>query len=50
MAGRVMGVAVAHAAPDCFWHLPSDGVTMRYTVTPYEGQEIISIWHVKLDT
>jgi hypothetical protein len=31
-------------------HLPSDGVTIWYSVTPYEGQEIISIWHVKLDT
>ena len=31
-------------------HLPSDGVTIWYTVTPYEGQEIISIQHVRLDT
>ena len=31
-------------------HLPSDGVTIWHTVTPYEGQGIISIWHVKLDT
>jgi hypothetical protein len=31
-------------------HLPSDGVTIWYAVTPYEGQEIISIQHVRLDT
>ena len=31
-------------------HLPSDGVTIWYTVTPYEGQEIVSIQHVRLDT
>jgi hypothetical protein len=31
-------------------HLPSDGVTIWYTVTPYEGQEIIGIQHVRLDT
>ena len=31
-------------------HLPSDGVTIWYTVTPYEGQEIISVQHVKVDT
>jgi hypothetical protein len=31
-------------------HLPSDGVTIWYTVTPHEGQEVISIQHVRLDT
>ena len=31
-------------------HLPSDNVTIWHTVTPYEGQEIISIQHVRLDT
>ena len=31
-------------------HLPSDGVTIWYTVTPYQGQEIISIQYVKADT
>ena len=31
-------------------HLPSDNVTIWYTVTLYEGQEIISIQHVRLDT
>ena len=31
-------------------HLPSDGVTIWYTVTPYEGQEIISVQLVKADT
>lgn len=31
-------------------HLPSDGVTIWYTVTPHEGQEIISIQHVRVDT
>jgi hypothetical protein len=31
-------------------HLPSDGVTIWDAVTPHEGQEIISVWHVKVDT
>jgi hypothetical protein len=31
-------------------HLPADGVTIWYTLTPYEGNEIISIQHVSLDT
>jgi hypothetical protein len=31
-------------------HLPADGVTIWYTVTPYQGQEIISIQYVKADT
>jgi hypothetical protein len=31
-------------------HLPSDSVTIWYTVTPYKGQEIISIQHVRADT
>jgi hypothetical protein len=31
-------------------HLPADNVTIWYTVTPYQGQEIISIQHVRLDT
>lgn len=31
-------------------HLPSDGVTIWYTVTPHQGQEIISIQHLRLDT
>lgn len=31
-------------------HLPSDGLTIWYTVTPHEGQEIISVQHVKVDT
>jgi hypothetical protein len=31
-------------------HLPSDGVTIWYTVTLHEGQEIISIQHIRLDT
>jgi hypothetical protein len=31
-------------------HLPSDDVTIWYTVTEYEGQEIISVQHVSLDT
>jgi hypothetical protein len=30
--------------------LPSDGVTIWYTVTPYQGQEVISVQHVKVDT
>jgi hypothetical protein len=31
-------------------NLPSDGVTIWYTVTSYQGQEIISVQHVKVDT
>jgi hypothetical protein len=31
-------------------HLPSDGVSIWYTVTPYEGQEVITIQYVKADT
>ena len=31
-------------------HLPADNVTAWYTVTVYEGQEVISIQHVSLDT
>jgi hypothetical protein len=30
--------------------LPSDGVTLWYTVTHHDGQEIISIQFVRLDT
>lgn len=28
-------------------HLPSHDVTIWYTVTPHEGQEVISIQHVR---
>jgi hypothetical protein len=31
-------------------HLPADGVTIWYTVATYEGQEVISIQHVRADT
>jgi hypothetical protein len=31
-------------------HLPSDGVSIWYTVTPYEGKEVIAIQYVKADT
>ena len=31
-------------------HLPSDGVTLWYTVTPHEGKEFISLQHIKADT
>lgn len=31
-------------------HLYADNVTIWYTVTVYEGQEVISIQHVSLDT
>jgi hypothetical protein len=31
-------------------HLPADGVTIWYMVTPYGGSEIISIQHVRVDT
>jgi len=30
--------------------LPGDDVTIWYTVTEHEGQEIISVQHVSLDT
>jgi hypothetical protein len=31
-------------------HLPADNVTIWYVVTPHQGQEIISIQHVQVDT
>lgn len=31
-------------------HLPADDVTIWYTVAEHEGQEIISVQHVSLDT
>jgi hypothetical protein len=31
-------------------HLAADYVTIWYTVTVYQGQEVISIQHVRLDT
>jgi hypothetical protein len=31
-------------------HQPSDGVTIWYVVAPHQGQEIISIQLVRLDT
>jgi hypothetical protein len=31
-------------------HLPADDVTIWYTVTAHEGQEVISVQHVSLDT
>ncbi len=31
-------------------HLPSDDVTLWYTVTRSEGREVISVQHVRLDT
>jgi len=31
-------------------HLPADDVTIWYTVTEHEGQEVISVQHVSLDT
>ncbi len=31
-------------------HLPTDDVTIWYTFTVYEGQEVISIQHVSVDT
>jgi len=31
-------------------HLPTDGVTIWYPVTPQDGNEVISIQHVRLDT
>jgi hypothetical protein len=30
--------------------LPADSVTIWYTVTPYRGQEVISIQYVRVDT
>jgi hypothetical protein len=31
-------------------HLPSDGVTIWYVATLHDGQEIVTIQHVRLDT
>jgi hypothetical protein len=31
-------------------YLPSEDVTIWYTVTTYEGQDVISVQHVSLDT
>jgi hypothetical protein len=31
-------------------HLPADDVTIWYTVTEHEGQEVIRVQHVSLDT
>jgi len=31
-------------------HMPADNVTIWYTVSDHEGQEIISVQHVSLDT
>lgn len=31
-------------------HLPSDAITIWYTVTEYEGQEIVSVQHIRVDT
>jgi hypothetical protein len=31
-------------------HLPSEDVTIWYTVTTYEGQDVVSVQHVSLDT
>ena len=31
-------------------HLPADNVTIWYTVSEHQGQEVISVQHVSLDT
>jgi hypothetical protein len=31
-------------------HLPADDVTIWYTVTEHQGQEVISVQHVSVDT
>jgi hypothetical protein len=31
-------------------HLPAEGVTIWYTVTTHEGQDVISVQHVRVDT
>ena len=31
-------------------HLPADDVTIWYTVSEHEGNEVISVQHVSLDT
>jgi hypothetical protein len=31
-------------------HLPADNVTIWYTVAAHEGQDVISVRHVSLDT
>jgi hypothetical protein len=34
----------------CELHLPAEDVTIWYTVVVHEGQDVISIQHVSLDT
>jgi hypothetical protein len=31
-------------------HLPAEAVTIWYTVATFEGQELISVQHVRVDT
>jgi hypothetical protein len=31
-------------------HLPADGVTIWYVVTPHEGHEVITVQQVRVDT
>ena len=44
------GVATARIQADSELHLPADDVTIWYTVTEHEGQAVISVQHVSLDT
>ena len=31
-------------------HLPADGVTIWYVMTPHEGREVISVQEVRVDS
>jgi hypothetical protein len=53
--GRVVARARIEADPgptdgEPLFNLPGDNVTIWYTVTGHEGQEVISVQHVSLDT
>jgi uncharacterized protein YqjF (DUF2071 family) len=40
-----------HPLPGAYeLHLRADDVTVWYTVTEHEGQEVISVQHVRIDT
>ena len=40
-----------HPLPGAYeLHLPADGVTIWYEVTPHEGQEVTTVQHVRVDT
>ena len=47
---RTLSLATTHLPGAYELHLPADDVTIWYTVTEHEGQEVISVQHVSLDT